>query len=82
MIYSLLDAVLGVDVTADGSWVLATCKTHLMLIPTKVNGINGYEKNLGSNRQPARRLELRHEHVIAIGGNVCCFYYFSRSSCA
>jgi hypothetical protein len=27
------DPILGIDVTADGKWILATCKTYLLLIP-------------------------------------------------
>ena len=36
--------VLAVDVTADGQWILATCKTYLMVIPTKIDGTTGFEK--------------------------------------
>ena len=65
------DPVIGVDVTADGAWVLATCATYLMVIPVKVNGVDGFERSLtGENRLPGLRLELSRDHVWEMGGKV------------
>jgi hypothetical protein len=33
---ALGDAIIGVDVTADGRWLIATCKTYLLLIDTLI----------------------------------------------
>ncbi|KAL0574680.1 Vacuolar import and degradation protein 27, partial [Marasmius crinis-equi] len=63
------DPIIGVDVTADGRWIVATTKTYLLLIDTKI-GQGKYEGQLGFDRSfPAaakpipRRLTLRNEHV-------------------
>merc|ERR1712137_908936 len=65
------DPVLGVDVTMDGKWILATCETYLMVIPVKVDGVDGFEKSLtGERRLPGRRLELNRDHLWEMGGKV------------
>lgn len=63
------DPILGVDVTADGRWVVATCKTYLLLIDTLI-GEGRYKGSLGFDRSfPAeakpfpRRLQLKPEHM-------------------
>lgn len=33
---ALGDPILGIDVTADGRWLIATCKTYLLLIDTLI----------------------------------------------
>lgn len=66
---ALGDPILGVDVTADGRWIIATCKTYLLLIDTLI-GSGRYEGSLGFDRSfPAdakpipRRLKLKPEHL-------------------
>ncbi|CAO1624978.1 unnamed protein product [Parajaminaea phylloscopi] len=66
---ALGDPILGVDVTADGRYVVATCKTYLLLIDTLI-GDGHYKGELGFNRsfpkesKPIpRRLQLRPHHV-------------------
>lgn len=41
------DPVLAVDVTDDGEWILATCRTYLMAIPTAIDDSNGFEARMG-----------------------------------
>jgi len=67
------DPILGIDVTADGRWVVATTKTYLLLIDTLI-GEGRYQGSLGFDRSfPAtakpipRRLQLRPEHVAYMG---------------
>jgi hypothetical protein len=66
---ALGDPILGVDVTADGRWLIATCKTYLLLIDTLIGG-GRYQGSLGFDRSfPAdakpipRRLQLKPEHL-------------------
>jgi len=46
------DPIIGVDVTADGKWVLATCKTYLIVINTEIKdtGVTGFAKSMGQNK--------------------------------
>jgi hypothetical protein len=41
------DAVTSIDVTEDGAWVLATCKTYLVVIPTTIDESTGFETRMG-----------------------------------
>ena len=66
---ALGDPILGIDVSGDGRWIVATTKTYLLLIDAMI-GDGKYAGNLGFDRAfPAdakpipRRLQLRAEHV-------------------
>ena len=67
--YLMLDPVTGIDVTEDGTYVLATCKTYLLLISTalKSESATGFQKSMGDSKQPPKRLQLRPEHVASMG---------------
>jgi len=41
-----------VDVTADGKWILATCKTYLIVINTDIKDtkVTGFQKSMGQNK--------------------------------
>ncbi|GAA6039632.1 hypothetical protein JCM8097_002227 [Rhodosporidiobolus ruineniae] len=69
---ALGDPILGIDVSADGRWVLATCKTYLLLIDalipetssSKYAGQSGFDRSFPAAEKPApKRLTLRPEHV-------------------
>lgn len=66
---ALGDAIIGLDVSADGRWVLATCKTYLLLVDTlqkdgKNEGKLGFEKSFAKDSKPQpRRLGLTPNHV-------------------
>ncbi|GAA5937065.1 Vid27p [Sporobolomyces koalae] len=69
---ALGDPILGIDVSADGRYVLATCKTYLLLIDTmipessgsKYGGQLGFDRSFPAAQKPTpRRLQLRPEHV-------------------
>jgi hypothetical protein len=68
---ALGDPILGIDVTADGRWVLATCKTYLLLIDTlipegagKWAGSSGFDRSFPAAQKPTpKRLQLKPEHV-------------------
>lgn len=66
---ALGDPIIGVDVSADGRWLVATCKTYLLLIDTLIGdgrykGSLGFDRSFPADSKPIpRRLQLRPEHV-------------------
>ncbi|OZJ04820.1 hypothetical protein BZG36_02338 [Bifiguratus adelaidae] len=69
---ALGDPILGIDVTANGRYVIATCRTYLLLIDTEIksdeNKCLGFEKFSPKTEKPIpRRLQLRPEHVAQMG---------------
>jgi hypothetical protein len=70
------DPILGIDITANGRWIVATTKTYLLLIDTLI-GEGRYQGSLGFDRSfPAtakpkpKRLQLRGEHVAYMNHDV------------
>ncbi|KAI8622741.1 VID27 cytoplasmic protein-domain-containing protein [Chytriomyces sp. MP71] len=71
------DPILGIDTTENGTWVVATCKTYLLLIGTEAKDakkdgatFSGFNKSLGDQKPVPKRLQLRPEHVAWMGGVV------------
>ncbi|RDB22472.1 Vacuolar import and degradation protein 27 [Hypsizygus marmoreus] len=70
------DPIIGIDVTADGRYIVATTKTYLLLIDTligegKFQGSLGFDRSFPATAKPIpRRLQLRNEHVAYMGHNV------------
>ncbi|KJR83528.1 vid27 family protein [Sporothrix schenckii 1099-18] len=66
---ALGEPILGLDVSADGRWILGTCRTYLLLIDAlqssgKNEGRLGFEKSFAADSKPQpRRLALTPEHV-------------------
>jgi hypothetical protein len=66
---ALGEPIIGLDVSADGRWILATCRTYLLLIDAlqkggKNEGKLGFEKSFGKDSKPQpRRLGLTPSHV-------------------
>ncbi|KAF2147320.1 uncharacterized protein K452DRAFT_261735 [Aplosporella prunicola CBS 121167] len=66
---ALGDPIIGIDVSADGRWVLATTKNYLLLIDSlqkdgKNEGKLGFEKAFAKDSKPQpRRLALTPSHV-------------------
>lgn len=69
IIPALGEAIIGLDVTANGRYTLATCRTYLLLIDTeqksgKNEGKLGFEKSFAKDSKPQpRRLGLTPSHV-------------------
>ncbi|GJE84223.1 VID27 cytoplasmic protein [Phanerochaete sordida] len=63
------DPIIGIDVTRDGRWVVATTRTYLLVIDTligdgKYTGQTGFDRSFPKDAKPIpRRLQLRTEHV-------------------
>lgn len=67
---SLGEPFINIDVSRDGRWLLATCKTYLLLIDLKVGkgqknaGSLGFKDCFDADKKPVpKRLALRPEHV-------------------
>ena len=66
---ALGESIIGVDVSADGRWLLATCRTYLLLVDCmqkdgKNEGKLGFEKSFAKDSKPRpRRLAISPEHV-------------------
>lgn len=66
---ALGEAILGLDVSADGRWILATCSTYILLVDAmqktgKNEGKLGFEKSFAAADKPQpRRLALTPEHI-------------------
>lgn len=72
------DPIKGIDVSADGLWVLATCSAYLLVIPTTLpddEGKTGFTVRMGQKKPPPRRLQLRPEDVanVCVGGKTMDF---------
>ncbi|KAJ1905797.1 Vacuolar import and degradation protein 27 [Coemansia sp. IMI 209127] len=72
---ALGEPIIGIDVTSDGRYVVATCKTYLLLIDTKLPddsaGKTGFQKPFPAAQKPApRRLQLKPEHVVYMGAPI------------
>ncbi|KAJ3172724.1 hypothetical protein HDU88_006054 [Geranomyces variabilis] len=67
------DAIIGIDTTENGKWIVATCRTHLLLINTEIKsqpGTLGFQKSMGQEKPQLKRLQLKPEHVVWLGGSV------------
>ncbi|KAJ9611699.1 Vacuolar import and degradation protein 27 [Cladophialophora chaetospira] len=66
---ALGESIVGLDVSADGRWILGTCKTYLILIDSlqkdgKNEGKLGFEKAFAKDSKPQpRRLALSPNHA-------------------
>ena len=66
---ALGDPITGLDVSANGRWVLATTRTYLLLVDTlqregKYEGKLGFERSFAKDAKPQpRRLTLKPSHV-------------------
>lgn len=79
---ALGEPIIGLDVSADGRWILATCRTYLLLVDAlqtsgKNEGKLGFEKPFPADAKPQpRRLALTPEHVAQFAyetGKGVCF---------
>ncbi|KAK6464909.1 VID27 cytoplasmic protein-domain-containing protein [Scheffersomyces coipomensis] len=70
---SLGESILGIDVSKDGRWLLATCEFYLLLVDTKISsgqkneGSLGFTKYFDKDKKPIpRRLTIKTEHAAFI----------------
>ncbi|KAJ2787622.1 Vacuolar import and degradation protein 27 [Coemansia interrupta] len=72
---ALGEPIIGIDVTSDGRYIVATCKAYLLLIDAKLpddpKGRTGFTKPFPQAKKPApRRLQLKPEHVVYMGAPI------------
>lgn len=69
------DPIIGIDVTEDGYFILATTEKYLLLIDTRVKGQEkgGFEKSMGKNKPIPRKLTIKNEDIIKHGMGVIRF---------
>lgn len=69
---ALGDPIIGMDVSADGRWILGTTKNYILLVDAqqkggKNDGKLGFEKGFAADSKPRpRRLALTPEHVAQV----------------
>lgn len=86
---ALGDAIIGLDVSADGRWVLATCKSYLLLVDTLIpegagryGGSSGFDRSFPAAQKPAAKmLKLKAEHVALMDKESKSGVAFGRAKC-
>lgn len=59
------DAIKEMDVSKDGSWVLATCEKYLMMVPTVLDEKHdGFTKRMGKDKPLPLKLTLTHADLM------------------
>jgi len=70
------DPITGIDVSADGRWIVATTQTYLLLVDVligqgKYAGSLGFDRSFPADAKPIpKRLQLRPEHVAYMNHNI------------
>ncbi|KAI9508944.1 VID27 cytoplasmic protein-domain-containing protein [Russula earlei] len=70
------DPIIGIDVSADGRWIVATTNTYLLLVDAligqgKYAGSLGFDRSFPADAKPMpKRLQLRPEHVAYMNHNI------------
>ncbi|KAI0304103.1 VID27 cytoplasmic protein-domain-containing protein [Russula brevipes] len=70
------DPIIGIDVSADGRWIVATTRTYLLLVDVligqgKYSGSLGFDRSFPADAKPIpKRLQLRPEHVAYMNHNI------------
>ncbi|KAI8803463.1 VID27 cytoplasmic protein-domain-containing protein [Cladochytrium replicatum] len=73
------DPIIGIDTTENGRWIVATCKTYILLVNTEIpsdeggvtgSGPTGFQKPMGEKKPHPKRLQLKPEHVAWMGTEV------------
>lgn len=60
------DAIIGIDVSEDGNYVLATTAKYLLIIDTRVKGQakGGFQKSMGKNKPAPRKLTIKNQDIV------------------
>ena len=70
MLPGLGESIIGLDLSKDGTWILATTPRYILLIPTMCkNGKNGFEHRMGKQKQIPRKLKLLNSDLVKFGLN-------------
>lgn len=60
------DPIVGIDVSEDGNFILATTRKYLLLIDTRVKGQakGGFEKSMGKKKPVPHKLTINNEDIV------------------
>ena len=59
--------IYAIDCTRDGKWLVATCETYLVVLPTEAYGVDGFKKSITKKRRKARQLQLSPADIARMG---------------
>ena len=60
LLKGLGEPIKSIDVSLDGEWVLATCQTYLLVIPTTIeSGKTGFEVPMGKEKPAPKKLSIK-----------------------
>eukprot|EP00759_Apiculatamorpha_spiralis_P020776 PhF_6_TR26062/c0_g1_i3/m.36750 len=65
--------IIGMDITDDGNYVLATCDKFLVVVATTFREedgscANGFSNRMGAHKKPPVKLELTSQQIASVGG--------------
>lgn len=62
-------AIIGIDTTADGKWLLATTSKYLMLVPVELeDGRTGFDVSMGNKNKPVPfKLQILPQDLVKYG---------------
>lgn len=62
------DPILSLDCTKDGRWILATCKTYLLFVPTFYQDKNAFQTTIKNIEKPTpRMLKIHPKDMMSLG---------------
>jgi hypothetical protein len=62
------EPILSLDASKDSKWLLATCQTYLLLIPTELDDDrNGYTHRMGKDKPTPTKLSIKPQHRTKYG---------------
>lgn len=68
LLTGLGEEIIGLDVSHDGNYIVATCPDFLMLIPTQFKGDrNGFTSQMGQEKPKPRKLTLSNPDYVRLG---------------
>ncbi|KTW31575.1 hypothetical protein T552_00213 [Pneumocystis carinii B80] len=73
---ALGEPIIGIDISADGKWILATCRSYILLVDCTIKegknqGKLGFEKSFDKDTKPKpKRLQLNPVHVAMMQGQI------------
>ena len=74
MLPGLGEEINHLDVSKDGTWILATSQKYILLIPTRTkDGKTGFQKRMGKEKQIPRKLKIINTDIVKYGLKNCSF---------
>lgn len=65
MLPGLGEPIKAIDVSLDQKWILATCQTYLLVLPTQNDaGVNGFEKSISKSKPQPFKLTVDPKDIV------------------